>query len=66
MLLDVIETGIFNYATRQFPQHVTSTMIRVASIANQAKWVSCGFGTISLLGLFVYNSVKRRAKSHEQ
>ena len=66
MVLDIIETGIFNYATRRFPEHVSSTMVRVASIANEVKWVSFGFGTISLVTLFVHNSVKQRAKSHQQ
>ena len=65
-LLDIIETGLFNYATRQFPERVGSTLIGVASIANEVKWISVGCGFISVLGLFVYNSLIKRAKSHQQ
>ena len=66
MLLDLVETGIFNYATRQFPERVSSTMVGVASIVNEVKWISVGCGFISLLGLFVHNSLNKRAKSHQQ
>lgn len=41
--------------------HVSSG---VASIANEVKWVSVGCGFISVLCLFVYNSLQR-AKSHQ-
>ena len=69
MILDLIETTIFNHATNEFPNRVSSTMIQVASVANQMKWISAGFGMISLLSLFVYNSMlamKRVKKSHQQ
>ena len=67
MLFDIIETVIFNYATKQFPNRISSTIVRVASIANEMKWVCFGFGTIILVGLFVYNSLKRaKSKSHQQ
>ena len=66
MLCDIIETGIFNYATKQFPTHISSTIVRVASIANEIKWVSFGFGMVSLVGLFVYNSLRRRNRLHKE
>lgn len=65
MLCDIIETGTFNYATKQFPTHISSTFIRVASIANEIKWLSFGVGMVSLVGLFVYNS-RRRDRLHQE
>ncbi|KAL7494394.1 hypothetical protein ACHAWT_007020 [Skeletonema menzelii] len=65
MVCDIIETGTFNYAANQFPEHISSTIVRLASIANELKWVSFGFGAIGLVGLFVHNSLKN-AKAHQQ
>jgi len=64
MIGDIIETGTFNFAANQFPLHIGSTIVRVASIANELKWVSFGFGLICLAGLFMHNSL-RRAKAHQ-
>lgn len=66
MLLDVVETSIFNFATKQYPEHVSSGVVRMASIANELKWVACGSGMVSLVALFVYNSLGKRVKSHKQ
>ncbi len=65
MIGDLIETGTFNYAANQFPLHTGSTIVRVASIANELKWISFGIGLIGLAGLFMHNSL-RRAKAHQK
>mmetsp|Transcript_7599 Transcript_7599/g.16556 ORF Transcript_7599/g.16556 Transcript_7599/m.16556 type:complete len:182 (-) Transcript_7599:122-667(-) len=65
MFFDIIESSIFGYATRQFPEHLSNMLINVASIANQIKWASFLFGLVALVGLFANNSM-RRTKSHHQ
>ena len=65
MLCDIIETGTFNFAANRFPLHVDSTIVRVASIANELKWVTFGSGFIAFAGLLVYNSLTR-VKAHKQ
>ena len=55
LMSDIIESFIFRYATRQFPNRLDSNLLLVASIANQGKWVSLLLGTLTLAALGVRN-----------
>lgn len=52
---DVVESLIFGYATRQFPNRLDSSLLMIASIANQGKWMSLLLGMITLAVLCVRN-----------
>lgn len=64
MLCDIIETGTFYYAANRFPDHISSTIIRAASIANEMKWITFGGGFIGVVGLLLRNSFS--SKAHKQ
>ena len=58
MVCDVLESGIFGYATSQYPEHrISDTLITVASIANQMKWTGFLLGLVLIVGLFVNNNL---------
>ena len=56
LLCDIIESFIFGYATRQFPNHrLDASAVTIASIANQGKWISLLLGLVMLVVLCVQN-----------
>jgi hypothetical protein len=67
MLLDIVETYIFNFATKQYPDHASSGVVHVASMQISYSGLHlASVHTVSLVALFVYNSLGEGAKSHKQ
>ena len=54
-MCDIIESFIFGYATRQFPNRLDAAVLTIASIANQGKWISLLLGLVMLVVLYVRN-----------
>ena len=68
MLCDIVESGSFNYALNQYPEHLSSKIMTAASIANQMKWISFGIGGVILVGLLMNNHIlgRSKAKAHQK
>ena len=65
VVCDVIESLLFGYATRQFPNRLDSYLLLITSIANQGKWISLLLGLLTLVALSVRNNFVGGGKSHQ-
>jgi hypothetical protein len=59
MSCDIVETGINLAALDMFPMRIDDRLMKLSSIGNQVKWISCVFGVF----LILYNKISRKQKS---
>lgn len=65
VMCDIIESVLFGYATRLFPNRLDSSLLMIASMANQGKWISLLLGMFTLVALSGRNNFVGGAKSHQ-
>lgn len=70
MFFDCVETSVAGYGAYAFPESISDSLIHVASIASQLKWVTLFLLLVLLLGLVIrnnlVNSYRERAGSKSQ
>lgn len=64
MLCDIVESALFGYITRQYPQQVDPAVVMTASLANQLKWISFLIVCTTFIALFARRLRRSKEKPH--